>query len=358
MKKKDLIITIIFILFLIGPNCLYFIFKSKVDNSNYENRELNQKPVLELETIQEFSKNYEKYFNDNLPFKNQIIKLRSNILYKVFNTSAIDRVIIGKDEWLFYNSGVTGDGDSISDFRRTNSFSIDELEKIKETLINTKNKLNKNDIDFYVLILPNKENVYSDYIPKIITKKDNKFTKTENLINYLEEETNLDIIYPKDKLILERKIEETYYKYDTHWNSYGAYLGVKELMSKIDNKFIIEKPKIKYEDFSGDLASMNSMPYLNNKEPIVDIYEDITFNCDEDKEFKNCTSNGKIDKTIMVVGDSFRNATINYLAKIYKNSIFVHINAYDKEFIKKYNPDIVVLETVERYSYILQIDFI
>ena len=52
----------------------------------------------------------------------------------------------------------------------------------------------------------------------------------------------------------------------------------------------------------------------------------------------------------MFVGVSFRTSAIQYLSKIYANSLFVHRSCYENGTIEDYNPDIVVFETVERYS--------
>ena len=104
MKKKDLFIIIIFISFITLPSIFYWFLKDKMDNTNYENRNLYDKPKLELKSITEFPTNYEYYFNDNLSFKNEIRKIRSNVLYKLFNISTTPRVIVGEDGWMFYNS--------------------------------------------------------------------------------------------------------------------------------------------------------------------------------------------------------------------------------------------------------------
>lgn len=352
MKKNDLIIVIVFLLFLIGPNIFYFFLKNKMDLTNYENRDLFNKPPLVYSDILNYPNNYENYFNDNLPFKNEIRKIRSQILYK-FGVSSNSSVIIGKNGWLFYNGSSKNDGDNISDYRKTNSYTKEEKENIKYNLIETNNYLNKKSIDFYILVLPNKENVYSDYLENKISRSYRKNSRTEELIEYLNKNAQLNIIYPKDILVRNRENYNTYYKYDTHWNDYGAYLGTMELMKKLDNNFKLPEIKISTKVFEGDLINIGSIyNSLENIEPTVtNFYDNIKYECKFDKEFKECTSNNFIyDKTLLVVGDSFRNATVQYLAKLYSKSIFIHSGYYKDDLVKKYNPDIVVYETVERYS--------
>ena len=111
-------------------------------------------------------------------------------------------------------------------YKRFGSVHIETLE--------TNNYLNEKDIDFYILVAPNKENVYSNYLENKITRSNRKNSRTEELIEYLSKNSQLNIIYPKEILVKNRKKYNTYYKYDTHWNDYGAYLGTVELMKQID----------------------------------------------------------------------------------------------------------------------------
>ena len=54
-----------------------------------------------------------------------------------------------------------------------------------------------------------------------------------------------------------------------------------------------------------------------------------------------------------MVGDSFRTATIQYISKLFKNSIFIHRDVYTTDLINDNNVDIVIYEIVERYSFTL-----
>lgn len=356
MKKQDLIITIGFLFFLFVPNFIYFFVKDKMDNNNYENRELYSKPELQYEGITLYPRNYENYFNDHLAFKNEIRSLRSKILYNIFKTSSNERVLIGKNNWLFYNSAASIDGNSISDFQNITLYSKEEMETIKNNLVKSRDNLKNKNIDFYVFVIPNKENVYSDYMPKVINKSTRNNSKTEILVDYLKNKSDLNITYPKKELVESRKKYETYKKNDTHWNSFGAYIGVKKLSNNINSNIKIEKVKFNIQKNTGDLAGMNLMPedLMINDLNVEHFMDDISVYCkDEVNMFVECESNNSNNKKILFIGDSFRTLTIPYLSKMYEHSYFVHRNNYNNDFIEKYNPDIIVLETVERYSYVL-----
>ena len=67
MKKKDLIIVIIFISFLVLPSILFWFVKDKFDNTNYENRTLSSKPEFTF-------KDNDMIFCDNYMGEDQYIQ--------------------------------------------------------------------------------------------------------------------------------------------------------------------------------------------------------------------------------------------------------------------------------------------
>ena len=351
MKKQNLFIIIIFIAFLILPTMTYFIVKDKMDNSNYENRELYARPTLSLKSIFEFPKSFENYYNDHLPFKNELRKLKSKILYNI-NVSTTPRVIIAKDKWLFYNSEAANDGETIENYTKVSKFSKEEKTKIKNKLNKTNDKLKENNIDFYIFVIPDKENVYSDKLEGLISRSNNKYSKTEDLINYLKKETNLNIIYPKETLLNNRKNYETYGKLDTHWNNYGAYLALNDLLTTIDSTYSPKPAKITFKKENGGIAKMDLLNNLKNKEPdVANFYTNIDSSCEITQYYAECQASNPIyNKNILVIGDSFREKLIPYIGKIYQNSTFIHRSFYDKDYIKEKNIDTVVFITVERYS--------
>ncbi|MEG1569055.1 MAG: hypothetical protein RR349_05835, partial [Oscillospiraceae bacterium] len=62
------------------------------------------------------------------------------------------------------------------------------------------------------------------------------------------------------------------------------------------------------------------------------------------------TSDAQNDSKILMCRDSFGGAIMPYIANTFKDSIFVHINAFDENTIQNAKPDIFILELVERYS--------
>ena len=79
---------------------------------------MSEQPRLTVDNYGTFAEEYDNYFNDQLPFQNNLIKLNSLIDYFVFDRSANSKVIIGKYNWLFYDN--KDDGDPIGCYQGKN----------------------------------------------------------------------------------------------------------------------------------------------------------------------------------------------------------------------------------------------
>ncbi len=345
MKKKDLIIVIIFISFLVLPSILFWFVKDKFDNTNYENRTLSSKPEFTFKDITKYPESYENYFNDHLPFKNQIRKVKSSIYYNVLGISTTPRVIIGDDGWMFYTGEL-----SMQDFRKIEKCTEEDEAQLTKSLQEVKKELFNKNIEYYVMIPPNKETIYSDRLVSKVNRVEENDSRIDDLVKYIRSNSDIEVIYPKDELLKSRTNSETYYKYDTHWNNYGSFVGINEMMKTIDSNYKVPEYKIETEEHAGDLAKMNLMPKKMNVEPkITGFYDDVKYECTTIGKYDICNSDKPVyDKTMLFVGDSFRVVSMQYLAKLYKTSIFVHRSEYEVDLISKYNPDIVVYQAVER----------
>src|SRR5438034_11622563 len=72
--------------------------------SSTEKRKLTGMPMFHLSHFYTFLTEYEKYFNDNFGFRNNLIAMNNSLLVKAFHHSPITAVIIGKNGWLFYTT--------------------------------------------------------------------------------------------------------------------------------------------------------------------------------------------------------------------------------------------------------------
>lgn len=109
MKRKlQIYYGILFAALILAPCLVFLAVRSHIDTTNYENTAQAEFPVIGRTlsngtpvTIDNFPSLFEDWFNDHLPFRNQLLTLNSFFDYTVLKTSSSDQVIVGKDGWLF-----------------------------------------------------------------------------------------------------------------------------------------------------------------------------------------------------------------------------------------------------------------
>lgn len=324
----------------------YFYNKQYVNTAESEPDEEYEFPIPSMSNIKEYPSKYEEYFNDTLPIKRFWVRLNSELNYYLFKESTNENVIVGDANWLFYKEAIDS---SLGKW----TFSEEELAQIAENLQYEKDVLNSQNIELYVLIAPNKESIYEEYLPSWMSKKNN-LSPAELLVNYLQKNTDLKIVFPKEALIKQKEETpniELYHKLDTHWNCAGAYVAAKELACVLGKNLPdFEDISIEEMRFSGsDLTNMIGMPINNascdylisdygEEELVLDVWDFESL-----IKYHNYTE----DENIFVYRDSFSSALSQHLSVLYANSVYAHHNTNQKQIFDS-NASIVILEYVER----------
>lgn len=350
LKNMHILISILFLCFLIMPNIIYRIFYKNFDHTNYENRTLASKPILVLTNINEYPKKYEEYFNDYLPFRNELVKLKNLNDIFIFKNVFNSIVFLGKEKWLFHK------------WNNTYSFNEEQLETAKNNLIHFRDELKKNNIDFILLICPDKQLIYPEYVPNYIKGKLPN-NGTEIFVEYIKDNTDIKVVYPKEEFLKYKDKYQLYYKYDTHWNSLGAYIGYTELtrILNIDNKSIESFKILEFDSSSVDrtlnvfynniskMLSLNNIKYF--RDDIIYILEDYKYTLTNDFELWRENKVLRFDlynsNNIMIIRDSYFFEVLHYMSKGFKQVEYIHLDYFKNENIAEYKPNVVVFESVE-----------
>lgn len=358
MKKNisNFLIIIIFIGMITFPQITWYLSEESKNVEKPRGRELNQMPKFEISTISQYSSKFEEYYSDFLPYGRKLRNLWSKINYNIFNTNTDEKVIVGKDGWLFF----TGEeGQSIEQVQSMDFYSIKEKEDILSSLKANFHNFKNKGIDAYLFFVPNKENIYREYLPDTIPIK-NDISPVEDLIYYIKDNSDIKVVYPKEELLKAKEKYQIYRKYDTHWNKIGSYFGTLALQKVIDPNFNYDVNNIEIEVIDKvderDLAEINSSKDLYENRVIVSNFypqmQHTYFDHIQYQEYvanEDNLDNSKNDKSILVIGDSFRWDMIDYFSKLYKKSYFMHREDYSIGLIEILKPDIIVLQVVERY---------
>ena len=352
---------IVFLLLFIFPTCAFELWGDHFDQTNFEKREPAEKPVFSIDTIEEYPRAYEAYFNDSLPFRNQLITANSLLNLRLFQISAVDYVLFGKDKWMFYNPVALENDDPMGDYYGSNLFTPEELDAMASNLIAARDSLNEQGKEFVVMIAPNKVCMYGDAFLPDDMQRENTYTTADQVFDYLSAHTDLTVVYPKQQLFsaMEQYPDYPfYYKTDTHWNNLGGYIGTQMLLEQVG---IATPPIEEYnvvitEKYAGDLAiplGLQACMKHDNMYVLDDYRKDQIVNESLNYEGSvkvTCSSTTNADeRAFFMIQDSFAAAMIPYLNKQFNTCSFAHIDKFTPDLLQKYPSDIVVVEVVERF---------
>ncbi len=341
-----------FLLVLCGSQ-LCWLFAGREESAGQENRTKAPKPVFSFASIEEYPAMYEAYYNDRLPWRDELIRLNSALEYYVFQSSSNRNVVRGRDGWLFYNSDA--DDNPVEGYKGMQLFTEEELLRIADNLTVTQALLAERGTEFVLFIAPNKERIYAEKMPSYYGVPAEVY-RTGQLVEYLRENTEIRVVYPYEELLAARETYpwQLYYRLDTHWNYIGGYIGscvlADELgipMPALDRLTVTET-----EPTICDLADMlNLRDALNtDRDYVISGYDKYHLTTDRHdltgSYVYHCE--GGDDRKLFMLRDSFADAMDDFLASQFRSSCMVHYSSYSHQLAMQEEPDIFVYETVER----------
>lgn len=347
--------------FIIGFPLLYMLIGGKVDTVNSENRNMAEKPVLSLETVSEFPSEYEQYYNDYFPFRSKLITLNSRISYQLLG-EGVGATIVGKDGWLFYNAESIGNGTSIGQFKGIERFTDEELRQAAESLEATRDWCEERGCEFVLFIAPNKERVYSEYMPDAYrTCRYSDSCNTDQLVEYLRENTDIRVVWAYEDMEEYKAAhpdDPMYYRLDTHWNYLGGYIGSRALLRELGIEIPAADQRVmeradKYP-FRGDLTMLMNLgasdlfsetDYVFPEYPAPGmqiVYEDVN-------GVVAYTSPGRDPRDVIVYRDSFCNIMRYFIGEHFNSIRMIPKEYWDPQILEDDTPDVLVFELTERF---------
>jgi hypothetical protein len=240
---------------------------------------------------------------------------------------------------FFYKTEL--DGHPLWDYMGINRFTDEELSAIADNLTATKEYLNGRGIEFYTMLMPNKEIIYEENMPDTIARV-NKESRGEQLSGYINDNTDVVCVYPKEELIEAKNSSDTkiWYDTDSHCNQRGSFIAIQALFERIyGTSASIDSVSFRVDatDYSGDLVNMAG---ISDKYKIDTVY---VF------EKESADKSQYHDQTLLFVGDSFGGFLSTVAGGYYKDVIWVYPSQFEFSMYEEYEPDVVIWESVERY---------
>lgn len=348
------VLNYIFIVLFLAVCIIPLIFSNKKAGmiSTVENRALAEFPEIfnsDGKINPELKTGFNSWLNDNIGFRDTLMGFNTKIQYTLFSKINSSDVILGKNGWLFYQ----GEGGiSINDYQAKTFYTEKQLKKILKNVTELQKWCDDNGMEFVLMLMPNKEHIYREYMPDGI-KEVHKEKNIDLVVDYIRENSDIKVVYPKEELLKAKEKYDVYYKYDTHWNDLGAYEGYKALMSAL-NITPLSFENIEAREYDGgDLANMAMLSgiieaydenFISYSGTVETLYDDENGN-NAYQKYRYNDGHGKI----FFMGDSFRDALKPMLSRTFEYSDFVHRDTEIFNEVLKEKPDIFVYQMVERY---------
>lgn len=329
------------------------VFKSKLDGWDLETQ-TGESP-LKTDGMHIVQIQYEEVLSEKI--REYATRLKESEQYEAFIQeqtalanmdigTSVKVAIYGKDNWIYLQN--PNDGDSLHDYIGDNAYTEKEMEAIAKRLMKQKAAIEKKGSDFVLLIIPNKEVIYTEYMPTYIERV-SEITKTDKLVAYLKENTDITIAYAKDSYNKYKNDYQLYYKTDTHCNMQGSFVALAELLNvKYDKQISIEGMHfdIHMTNHCGDIAVMLGRADRYSRETVYFLPQ------------TSVPESDKVDESLLLIGDSFSeflyvqsgyyfNGGVNHQMVMNYNYDFYH--ATESALKSESTPDVVVWECVERY---------
>lgn len=334
-----IILSVAFILFISGMS-LFNLFKKDILLSQQENRNLQQKPILSVETLinGSFSKEYASYIADQFPMRNDWMKLKSNI-----------ELSMGKKE--SNGAYLCSDNSLIEGFKReSNEDTSEKIDAVNEFVLKH-DKLNTS-----FMLVPTASDIYKEKLPRYAPVDDESRYMAE-FSSKLDEKIKFIDVYGS---LNENKNKYIYYKTDHHWTSKGAYIAYNEMCKQLGLEPKQEKDFDVYDvinNFYGTLSSKMAagigtpdtisvylpkekgdvvVNYLDKQKKVASLYDDACL--DEKDKYQvftggnhsliNIKSLGDPKKKLLVIKDSYANSFLPFLTAHYGEIDVVDLRYY------------------------------
>ena len=361
LKIIDFILFVFFTITIISQ-VLFFLVNGHRSVLTSEKRLTTNFPKKDTISIRKYTIQLENYLNDQLQGQNKFTTINNRIRYSMFSELSTNKLVhFGEDGWLF---DISGKAKIV--YENKNPYTIDELKQITSLLQNRNNWLKKLGIKYYVVFPLMPHHFYNEYVGKKLFKF-NKETQLNQVITYLKNNSDIDIIDINTSMAMAKKTshKDLYYKVDTHWNYYGAYIAYKAIIKHIQKDFKNLKNPIPDADINwnilyneeGDLARLVSLNHdlfrkdyfpsnanINNAQKTIS-KNDLGYLMSG--PILTYQSSDTLAPKMLMFRDSYANNLIPYFSWQFSKHTYVWSTLFYPKIILSEKPDIVITEMME-----------
>lgn len=361
MKKLILLIwSLLVVLTLLLPTAFWVGGYRAVE---FENRPLAEFPKMTFDSIFRTASpgtSLDVFYRDHMPLRYELTRFYNQSRYTLLKESPSPQAIVGKDGWLFM-------ADSVLKWPENAGA---EPERVTASLGSLIDSAAASELSLVILFSPNKASMYSEFLPDgwqsrripIANARQKAFEEyaasTAEMLNmwkvFRDRKANMPRIDSGDNRINER-LRYLFRPRDRHWHWETGKIQAGEIITALgDNPKDVVFPSLrKYKDGTSELPYRFFIFELN--EPYARLDRKgmpVCVNNTSTKQLKFCENpDAQFHKKIIVIHDSFMNASMPFLSAAYSHIIYVHWNtvnpAIEELSLQLRNADGLVVQAVE-----------
>lgn len=321
-------------------------------------------PLRSIGDLLMFPGAFEQYFNDNFPQRNRLVHTYFTLMAKGLGNSGSPDVLLGRDGWLFYSREQV-----IDNYQNVAPLTEAQLHYMQQNLAQIKDFLDDRGIVFLVVIPPNKLSVYPEFLPDTLHSETSN-SKLDQIVAHFQAHSDVQILDLRAPLITAKSEYLVYYPTDTHWTGYGAYIAYREIIQSLQPGFQNMTPYewdevmfTQTEGPGGDLAGMLTLQndYSEHHvaiEPLDSIRRARLSPTESTSQYMVFVGDNAALPRALIFHDSFFPSMRSLFAEHFSWSLYKawspdHDLMYQDVTVMtaEFEPDIVVLEIVERWIY-------
>lgn len=329
--------------------------------SSVENRLPAPFPQLNTAGAAQYFRDFEQWFADRFALRRTLIHAATLTKLSI-GVSPSKNVVVGRDGWLFY----AGEN-ALAQFQREIPFSEVELRTWCATFEARRTWLAARGIRYLIVIPPNKETVYPDFMPVELTRA-NRPSRLDQFIDYVQGHSRVDVLDLRGALATARRTERVYAATDTHWNDAGAFVTSRAITERVHDWFPKVEPLPSTAvtttrhltpggDLSGLIALKDDVPETEHvtvtvshpRSRVADPGVPTDAQTPEHLQPRARETDDPSLPRAVVLKDSFMNSVVPFLSESFRRTVYLATHDFDRETIRHERPDVVIEEMLERF---------
>ena len=365
------ILIVMFIIIIFIP-CLRMIVEDGPAVSVVEKRSLAEFPSApeNFFQLQSFFSGMDQYLNDHFGFREwMVFRYQREVRKRFDDASNVTEVLKGTNNWYFFTGNKM-----LEDYIGKNLRNESELSEWIRSYKEKKNWLENQGIHYLLVVPPNKTSIYSEFVgePWVDNQGMSRLNQIKNQLSDADSSALLDVAPTLRRFT---HLDTLYYKSDTHWTSYGAFLAYEVIAEKIESMFpgirfkrdftftptMKRKCEMKtdncgeltnmlldFESFEESFRKVEKFPKCATRVPFLFNLSNLT---EGHKEFYFHTTCQQATLKAVIFRDSFFSDLEPYMSENFKEVIYLwkdYDQANIEELLSTFKPDIIIEEIVER----------